>query len=566
MRPALGLAALLLVPAAAAQSGSGVNTSGAPLTPEAAAIDVQHYALDLTIDPARRHFDGTLEVLARVVAPTDAVVLQLDDAFTVGEVRFCQEPCGERGAIPVERTPGALRASFGYTAQPGDEITVVVDYAGAPPVAERPPWSGGVTWAQTDDGRPWVAVSCQFEGGDVWWPVKDHPSDEPDAGMRIALTVPKDLRGIANGAFQDRTVRGDWATERWRVTTPINNYGVSFGVAPYEEVALDYTGSLGTEMRVPFYVLPERRADAEKQLPGFLDAIDFLERTFGPYAFAEDGYKVLHTPYLGMEHQSLIAYGSTFEDNAYGFDWLHFHELAHEWWANAGTAPDWNDFWIHESFANYAEALYAEDIARRAGGDARAAYLSYIAQVRGNIVNVLPVAPREPRTTKQMYNLPDGRFNGDIYFKGSWFLHTLRFLFQDDDAFMGAFPGILLTADGPRFVSTSDVRSAFSDALHGVRPDAPPLDPYFEAYLRHAELPRLVTTLSPTGAFADFEWVVPEGIEGFELPVPVQIGDNLPGGGRYEIVPMPGGRGRIGVGDRVTLEVDPLGEILFATE
>ena len=559
MRLVVLLAALLFTPAASAQFGDGANTSGAPLSAEAAAIDVLHYALRLKIDPEARLFDGTLEMHAQVVAPTDGVVLQLDDAFTVEAVRFCEEPCGERGPVAFVRRPGELRAELGYTAEPGTDITVVVDYAGAPPVAARPPWSGGVTWAETADGQPWVAVSCQGEGADVWWPVKDHPSDEPES-MSIALTVPAGLRGIANGAFQGRTLDGDWATERWLVTTPINNYGVSFGVAPYQEVSMAYTGSVGTEMTVPFYVLPERAADAERQLPGFLDALDFLERAFGPYAFAEDGYKVLHTPYLGMEHQTLIAYGSTFEDNAYGFDWLHFHELAHEWWANAGTAADWNDFWIHESFANYAEALYAEDLARRRGGDARQAYLGYISDVRGRINNTLPVAPRETRTTKQMYTLPDGGFNGDIYFKGSWFLHTLRFLMQDDPAFMAAFPAILRTHDGPRFLSTADVQSVFEEYA------GRDLDAYFEAYLRHAALPRLVTTLSPTGSHADFAWIVPDGVEGFELPVPVRVGANLTGGGRYEIVPMPGGRGRVAVGDRVRLEVDPLGEILFAAD
>ena len=554
-RALLATAALALAPAASAQFGSGPQTSGAPLSPEAAAYDVSRYDLELRIEPETRRISGVGRTVARVVAPTDAVELHLDDAYAVQRVDVAAG-----GAEPAEAVfrhgGGVVRVALGRTAQPGEALAVTVAYAGAPPVAERPPWSGGFTWTETADGQPWVAVSCQGEGADVWWPVKDHPSDEPEDGVTLALTVPRALRAIANGRSDGRTEAGDWATERWTVTESINPYGVSFGVGPYVEVARDYAGPTGTAMRVPFYVLPERRADAERQLPGFLDGVAFLERTFGPYAFAADGYKVLHTPYLGMEHQSLIAYGADFQDNAYGFDWLLFHETAHEWWANAGTAPDWRDFWVHESFANYAEALYAEDLARRAGGDARQAYLRYIAQVRPNLLNVTPVAPRETRTTKQMYTLPDGRFNGDIYFKGSWFLHTLRFLMQDDDAFLAAFPAILRTADGPRFVSTADVQRAFEAAA------GRDLTPYFEAYLRHAELPRLEVELSADGAVADLRWVVPEGVEGFELPVPVRVGGTL-GAGETRIVPMPGGRGRVAVGDRLGLELDPDGEILF---
>ena len=66
-----------------------------------------------------------------------------------------------------------------------------------------------------------------------------------------------------------------------------------------------------------------------------------------------------------MEHQTLIAYGDEFEMNRVGFDWLLLHELAHEWWGNKITVGDWADFWIHEGFATYSEAVYVLDTARR---------------------------------------------------------------------------------------------------------------------------------------------------------------------------------------------------------
>ena len=132
---------------------------------------------------------------------------------------------------------------------------------------------------------------------------------------------------------------------------------------------------------------------------------------------------------------------------------------------------------------------------------------------------------------------------------------------QDDAAFLAAFPAILRTADGPRFVSTADVQTAFEAAA------GRDLTPYFQAYLRHAALPRLEQRLSADGATATLRWIVPEGRRGVRSSgARPHRGATCRAAGRYEIVPMPGGQGRVAVGDRVRLEVDPLGEILFARD
>ena len=516
---------------------------------------MQHYALDLQVVPDSQTIAGTLTMEAVAVAPTAHVRLDLDDRLDVYGVYLQGAPCPDwldcmEARVPLvwQRPPGQVRIALGRTAQPGDTLRLAVRYGGAPRVAPRPPWDGGLSWERSASGEPWVAVSCQGEGSDLWWPVKDHPSDEPDRGVTLRITAPEALRAVANGRFVQRTTNGDGtASETYRVTTPINNYGVSFGVGPFVEVRETYRSPLGYSMPATFYVLPEREADARRQMPGFLDAMGFMERTFGPYGSREDGYHVLHTPYLGMEHQSLIAYGSTFEDNAYGFDWLHFHELAHEWFANLGTAPDWRDFWIHESFATYAEALYAEDLAMRRTGNravAREAYLDYLAETRRRIVGAVPLAPEGPRTTTEMYNLPGGGFNADVYFKGAWVLHTLRYALDDDRAFFRALGRLLYPETGPtpeaatrdpsaayRWVSTADVQAAFQ------RETDLDLSALFHVYLRQPALPVLRQEYLGNEGTA-MRWELPEGAlpdgMAFELPVPINAG---------RVVPMPGGEG-----------------------
>ncbi len=551
--------------AAAQPAEPGVNDSGLPLLPEQAAIDVTYVELDLAFDLDARTLDGTATTEARVVQPTADLVFDLDAPLAVSAVEEVGYVVGSGDEVALPRAftreGNRFRVHLGRTAQPGEGLRIRVAYGGAPRVAPHPPWEGGFTWAETSDGRPWVAVSCQMNGADLWWPTKDHPSDEPDS-LRVSLTVPAELRAISNGVWEGRVDHGDGtATETWATTQPISNYSVSFGIGPYEVVEAAYESPLGWGQIVPFFVMPDRMADAERQLPGFLDALAFLERTFGPYAWRADGYKVLHTPYLGMEHQTLVAYGSDFEDNAYGFDWLHFHELAHEWWANLGSAPDWRDFWVHESFANYSEALYAEDLARRESGDAaaEAAYLAYLAGTRGGIVNRIPLAPRESRTTQYMYGAQRGG-NPDIYVKGGWVLHTLRGLMDDDERFFAAMRSILYpteqaeaVTDGrqARFVSTDDVLAAFSRAsgrdLSGV----------FEVYVRQPALPRLAVERGPQ--VATVRWVLPEAVADVAFDVPVWVSVD----GQRQRLAMAGGAATVAAPAGADLVLDPDGRLLF---
>jgi len=576
MRSTLLLLALIAAPAAAQRAPLEAlpdNTSGAPMPYEQAAVDVTYYDLALAIRPADSTIAGTLTAHLRVVHPTDALVFDLDAPLAVSSVErlawrgahAAHDSTGMLVVVPgawtrepldFERRPQSLRIALGGTAQPGENVVVAIAYAGAPRVAPRPPWVGGFTWARAAGGQPWVGVSVQGEGADAWWPTKDHPSDKADS-VTVALTVPEGLTGVANGRLRSHRSNEDGTdTFVWHVSNPISNYGVSAYVAPYERVDATFASITGESVPVVFWVLPERADDARRQLPEFIDHLAFLQRTFGPYPFRRDGYQVVHSPYLGMEHQSAIAYGDEFDSGPRGFDWLHFHELAHEWWANLVTAPDWRDFWIHESLAEYAEALYAGELAARAGADSMAAYRGYLDEYfLPRLQNVAPVAPTEPRATTQMYFLPDGQFNGDIYFKGAMFFHTLRWMLGDE-AFFDALRRLAYPepaqenaagCEACRFVSTSDVQATFERAygrsLAGV----------FAIYLRQPALPTL--EVERAGAETRLRWLYPTDAlpagAAFDVPVEVEVD------GRRVRVEMPGGEGSLTVPARAEFAVDP---------
>ena len=194
---ALRLAALVLLAVAAGlwlrwYFSTGDLDSGGPLRPRQAAYDVRRYDLEVAVDPATKAIRGTNRATVVAIAPLDRFEIQLDDRLVVAAA-------GRRRRGRFEHADGLVTVTLATPWAAGERHSVILHYGGTPKVARRPPWIDGFVWKETADGRPWVGVTGQGDGGDDWWPCKDHPSDEPDEGMSIALTVPSDLVGLTNG-------------------------------------------------------------------------------------------------------------------------------------------------------------------------------------------------------------------------------------------------------------------------------------------------------------------------------------------------------------------------------
>lgn len=491
--------------------------SGGPLMPEQAAYDLFYDELELRVNPADSTIEGTAKLVARIVAPLDRFVVDLDPRLEIREIRTAEPEAP--GPLTFKRQGGKVWIALPSTRQTGDSLAVRIAYGGRPRVAPKPPWEGGFTWARTASGQPWVGISCEIDGADIWRPVKDHPSDEPDS-TRLHITVPDPLVVAANGRLERVDRRDGWSTYHWFVSTPINNYGVSLNIAPYDTIQADLESVSGDTIPVTFWVLPEHVAQARKLFPELLDHVRFLEKTLGPYPFRADKYGVAETPYGGMEHQTVIAYGAKFDPGAmtggvdWGFDALHQHELSHEWWGNLVTNSDFKDLWLHEGFGTYMQPLYLE---ATKGPDA---YHAYLDSMLGGLENRMPVAPRESQTIDQIYA------NSDIYDKGAWVLHTLRYLIGDQ-AFRTALrrmayprPELEAVTDGgqTRFATTDDFL-AIAEAASGME-----LDWFFEVYLRQPRLPVLFVARTP-GALV-LRWEVPDDLA-FPMPVDVAIGGRV---------------------------------------
>src|SRR5690606_36590429 len=201
-----------------------------------------------------------------------------------------------------------------------DKEVFTVFYEGHPTQAKRAPWDGGFDFKKDSNGKHWIATACQGLGASVWWPNKDHQSDEVDS-MLISVTVPKGLINVSNGRFKGRNLVGKDKEEfHWFVSNPINNYNVALNIGDYVHFADTFQGEKGI-LDLDYWVL---RENLEKAKPHFDNNVKPMlkafEHWFGPYPFYEDGFKLIETAHLGMEHQSGIAYGNRYQDGYLGRD------------------------------------------------------------------------------------------------------------------------------------------------------------------------------------------------------------------------------------------------------
>ena len=501
---------LIFVPVVFGQRdlGSRPTETGGPLMAEQAAFDVQSYDVTLGVDPKTKSITGTTIMTARTSNPTNVIVLDLDTPYTISSLAD-----GSGAGLKYDRREGKIWIWFAMTKQAGDEIKTVISYAGTPREAPRPPWVGGFIWTKTPSGADWVSVALQNDGADLMFPCKDHPSDKA-ANVSMHITVPDPLFATGPGKLEGvkKNANGT-STYNWRMTNPIANYSIVFNAAPYKKVSDKYKSISGDMLNIDFYVLPEDFDNAPGLIAEQKKYLAFYEKYLGPYPFRSQKVGIVETPHLGMEHSTDIAYGNKFKYDKDGTDSLLLHEFGHEYWANLVTATDWRDFWIHEGFQSYMDTLYQEHLH---GHDA---YMKAMSGRAKRFRNMQPVAPREAKIAYQVYMAaPDYlASDGDIYGKGAYFLHTLRYLIGDEAFFKALHHMAYPTKEMETYTDGRQERLVNTDDFLTIaeKDSGKKLDWLFEMYLRQPKLPiletRVVTGINPNQpSNLELEWKTPE--------------------------------------------------------
>jgi aminopeptidase N len=463
--------------------------------------DATFYDLRVRVDPADSTIAGANAITYRVLQPAREMQVDLQLPLVVDSI------VQDRRALAWCRDSNAIFVTLRAPQRAGETRSLTVWYHGRPRVAVRAPWDGGYSWARDSSGTSWIATSNEGLGASVWWPNKDYGADEPDS-QRIVVTVPDPLVNVSNGRLRATTRNADGTTTyEWFVSSPINNYNVAVNAARYAHFSDTITGENG-RLTLDYWPLAANLERARRQFPQARTMLQCFERWFGPFPWYEDGFKLVETPHLGMEHQSAIAYGNHYLNGYRGrdlsgtglglqWDFIIVHEAAHEWWGNNISMADRADMWIHESFANYAEGIYTECLMGKTAGAA------YVIGTRRGIRNDRPIIPA--------YGV-NAQGSGDMYPKGGNMLHTIRQVVDDDARWRRILRGLNQTFRR-QTVTAAQVQEYIS------REAGTDLSRVFQQYLTTTRVP--VFEYRVTDGALSYRWA--DVVPGFAMPVRVQI-------------------------------------------
>ena len=476
------------------------DTLRGTITAERIWWDVIHYDIQVQPDYNNKTIKGTNSMQFTVLQPDNNMQIDLQEPMELTAATVSSL------AIPYTREGNVYHLHFPTILTKGTIETLVLSFSGKPREAIRPPWDGGWIWKKDANGNPWMSVACQGLGASVWYPCKDHQSDEPDKGATLSITIPDTLVGVGNGRLKEKKNNNDGTISwTWEVLDPINNYNIIPYIGKYSNFTETFAGEKG-KLDCSYWVLDYNLNKAKEQFKQAALMLKCFEHWFGPYPFYEDGYKLVEAPHLGLEHQSATAYGNKYQNGYLGrdlsgtgwglkWDFIIVHESGHEWFGNNITSKDLADMWLHEGFTNYSETLFTEcQFGKEAGDD-------YVIGTRKNISNDIPIIGS--------YGV-NMEGSGDMYYKGGNMLHTIRQVINNDEKFRQILRGLNKTYYHLT-VTTQQVESYISKEA-GVN-----FSKVFDQYLRTTQIPVLEYKIDYNKLI--YRWT--NCVKGFDLPIKI---------------------------------------------
>lgn len=476
--------------------------------------DVLHYDIHVTFNALDSSISGSNKITYKVVSAYpykldkehenfSSIQIDLLEPMKIDSVKQDGKKCEWAGRKDM------VFVGFNTVQKINDKKEITIYYHGKPHVAKNAPWDGGVIWARDANKNPWISIACQGMAGSVWYPCKDHQSDEPDSSS-LHVTAPQELICVSNGRLRSKKTNNDGTTTyNWAVVNPINNYNIIPYIGKYVNFKDTFNGKGGV-LDLDYWVLEGNLEKAKNQFSQVKPMLRCFENWFGKYPFYEDGYKLVQSPFLGMEHQSGVAYGNNFVNGYMGrdlsgtgwgmkWDFIIIHESGHEWFGNNITVKDVADNWVHEGFTAYSENLFTESLyGKKAGAE-------YVIGTRKEIQNDEPIISD--------YNVNrDG--SGDMYYKAANMLHSIRTIVNNDSLWKALLQNLNKTY-WHQTVTTKQVEAMMITFL---KKD---LQKIFDQYLRTTQVPVLAYHLK--GGKLNYRWR--NCVKGFNMPLKIKDGD-----------------------------------------
>jgi aminopeptidase N len=473
-------------------------------------FDVTFYNLSIDFDTLNKTISGRNAIYFNATSRSNKIQIDLAENLSIDQISYRNRP------LTFTREFNAVFVSLPEPLVIHQKDSLVITYHGKPQIAKRAPWDGGFIWKHDINNNLWLAVACEGLGASAWWPCKDHLSDEPDS-LQITCIIPQQLEAVCNGNWRgEKRMYGGKKAVTWFVSYPINLYNVTFNIGNYIHWNDTLKYSDGDILQLDYYVLANNKVKAEKQFEQVKPMLLCYEKYLGKYPFMKDGYALVETPYLGMEHQGAIAYGNKFKSGYDGrdysrigldFDYIIIHETGHEWWGNSVSCADIGDMWIHEGFCTYTEAIYVECMF----GKQKA--LEYINAKKTTIGNKSPM--------QGPYGVNE-EGDGDMYNKGMLMLNSLRTIVNNDSLWWNTIYKMANQAFKFKTTNAEEVIRFFETST------ALPLSPFFQQYLNYPEIPILNYKLNKKGRktyIVEYHWT--SNVPNFEMPVMLNVGPNI---------------------------------------
>jgi len=465
---------------------------------ERTCFDVLRYNLDIMVLPRTKKIKGNNEIIFKVVENTKKIQIDLFENMQIDSIIWNKQK------LDYKREFNAVFIDFPIELNKETTQSITFYYQGNPVVARNAPWDGGFVFNKDKNGKDWIGVAVQGTGASLWYPCKDSQSDEPENGASIKVAVPNGLMNVSNGRFiGSEKLENNFTRWDWEVKNPINNYTITLNIGDYVHIHDNHKG-----LDLDYYVLSYNEEKARKHFEEVKPMMDCFQSKFGDYPFKEDGYKLVETPYLGMEHQSAVAYGNKFLKGYLGndlsrtgigltFDYITIHESGHEWFGNSITSKDIADMWIHEGFTQYTEIVFVECQL----GYEKA--MQYAKGLQKNVFNSSPIIGN--------YGV-NNEGSGDMYPKGALLLNTLRHVINDDQKWWKLILDYSTTFRH-KIIDTETV-IAFFNKESGMD-----LTPIFNQYLRHTSIPKLEYKIENKRLL--YKWTTDE--TNFLMPIDIKI-------------------------------------------
>ena len=413
------------------------------------AIRVDHYDLALDYRVSTNRLSGIATIRGRARTATKTL------SFDLVGLRATKVTASAARVASFRQSDRKLRVTLATPLSVGQGFQLTIAYAGAPR-PRRSRW-GVIGWEELADG---ALVASQPTGSPSWFPCNDVPSDK--ATSRIALTTDPGYTVLAGGVRTGKTTRGGRTTWVFEQNAPTPTYLMTVHVGRYVEETVDLGGPVGRLLYPPALTARVHAdfADLSRMVGLFVDL-------FGPYPLEE--YAVVVTAddlEIPLEAQGIGVFGANHIDGAGGLERLVAHELAHQWFGNSVGVAKWQDIWLNEGFACYAEWLWSE---ASGGLSAHQKAVSHHARLAALPQDLLLGDPG-----------PDHMFDDRVYKRGALLLHALRLTVGD-----AVFFGLLRTWTRTYRASTATTAD-FVALAEEVSPV--PVDGLIHAWL---DLPRL---------------------------------------------------------------------------